>query len=157
MALASGFLLVAGAAVQHGVGDRLAIFGFRPDFPLILLSCVALRFGRTGSALYGFWAGALSGALATANLGHYIASRAIAAFAASWSKGLRYEVAWGAVAIVAFLTTLFAEVLWMFFAAPKDLGGFLTDTIRTATYNGVLAIPLYAFVKKLLPLGPRIE
>lgn len=155
--LACAFLLIAGAAAQHGVGERLVLLGFRPDIPLVLLACVSLRLGRSGAALYGFWAGALAGALATANLGHYIASRTIAAFAVSWSKGLRFEVAWGAVALVSFLATLLTEGLWMFFAAPSDLGWFMADTIRTATYNGVLAIPLYAFVKKLLPLGPRIE
>lgn len=155
--LVAAIAVILGAAAQHSLANRFSIWGTSPDFSLVLLCCFALRFERAPAAAYGFFSGLFAGALATANLGHYVASRTICGFLMSWSKQLRYELGGVSVAVAGFISTLVAEGLWMFFAAPHDVVGFLTDTIRSALYNGLLAVPVYFLLRRILPIGPRID
>jgi hypothetical protein len=46
--------------------------------------------------------------------------------------------------------TLLAYLLMMVPAPPPEVGRYLRDTIVAAMYNGVLAIPLYALLRRTL-------
>lgn len=154
-AVACALSILLAAAAQHALGARLAVWGARPDLPLLLLAGWSLILHRRSAAVYGFFAGLVDGALAVSGMGASIASRAIAGFAAAWSRNLGFEAGWLAAAGTTVATTLLAEFLWMFFAAPRHVAGFVADTIRTATYNGVLAIPLYALLNRIGRGGNR--
>jgi len=149
-----GGLWLAGV-LQAGASPHMALFGVAPDFLLIFGLTMSLHLPRPGATGIGFFAGMIYGGLAGANLTHYIISRSIACFATSWSRRLRLELNYPTVGATVLVGTVIARVFFMFTAAPQDVGGFLRDTIAEATYNGVLALPLYALVKRVMPQTSR--
>jgi len=144
------------AVLQSALAQHLSIFGCRPDFPLILLANFALILPRGAAALVGFACGFATGAIAGANLTHYIVSRTFAGFCLSWSKAIGIQLNLLFVGLATALTTIFAGILWMFLAAPHGLASFIGDTIGSALYNGVLAVPVYVLLRKILRLNARI-
>ena len=146
------------AVLQIAVATRISLGGFRPDFLLICLVVLSLFGGRLEGAVLGFLAGVLQGALPLSRVGHYIVSRSLTGFFVAWSKKWEYEVGALTAALIAFAGTCLAQLIWMFLAAPPAIGAFLGDTILSAVYNGVLAAPVYALLKRILtsnsPMGP---
>jgi cell shape-determining protein MreD len=138
------------AALQQTFAYRIAIFGAAPDFLLLCAIALGMLAGRTKAALAGFAAGLLHGALAGANIAAYTISRSFAAFVASWTKHIGYEVTLGAVAVITFLCTIIGEIAWMFMGVRSGIGAFLGATIGTALYNAVLVIPLYALLRRVV-------
>jgi rod shape-determining protein MreD len=149
-----GGLWLAGI-LQAGASPHMSLVGVAPDFLLIFGLGISLHTSRPGAAGVGFFAGLIYGGLAGANITHYIISRCVACFATSWSRRLRLELNYPTVAATIFTGTVIARIFFMFTAAPQDVGGFLRDTIAEATYNGVLALPLYALVKRVMPQTSR--
>lgn len=148
-----GFVLAAlwaGAVLQLAWARHLGIYGAQPDFLLVVVSCSGFCLDRTPGTLVGFGAGVFHGALAGANLTHYVISRCVAGFVASWSRNLRFEMTPLTVAIFVACVTVVAQITLMFIAAPSGIAGFLGDTIGSAVYNGVIAIPVYALFRRIL-------
>lgn len=150
MVLTCVFGIWLAAILQISVAPRLALHGFHPDFLLVVLTPISLVTSRPSAAAAGFCCGLVQGALAGANLTHYAATRAIAGFAGSWSRAIGFELNIPFVAATAFLMTLLSQILWMFLAAPQGVATFLGDTIGAAVYNGLLAIPAYLLLKRIL-------
>lgn len=149
-----GGLWLAGVLLA-GLSPHMEILGASPDFLLIYGIVFSTALTRPAATALGFAAGLITGGLVGANITHYILSRTFTCFLASWSRRLRFELSYPTIATTVFLGTLFARILFMFTAAPRDVGGFLRDTIAEATYNGVLALPLYGLVKRVLPTTSR--
>lgn len=145
----AGTLYIAGI-LELACARQLAIFGAEPDFLLIAVGCCSMALRRTPAAVCGFAGGVIQGAIAGADMAHYAISRTVGGFVASWSRSLRLEANPAAVAATVALTTVLSRMLFMFTAAPRGIAEFLGDTIGTAMYNGVLAIPLYALLKRVL-------
>lgn len=138
------------ALLERALSTHISIFGAQPDFLLLVSIIAGLGLNRSGAALTGFGAGLIQGALIGANLSHYVISRAISAFFASWSRQLRFEMNPLAVATTAAILTVVGRLTFMVTAGPKGIAGFLGDTMGTAIYNGVLAIPVYALLRRVL-------
>lgn len=140
---------VAGS-LQQVLAPRLAIAGAMPDFLIVLLAASSLFMPRASSAAVGFACGLVQGALAGANLMHYVISRSIAAFLTSWPQNQRLEpnamLAFG----TAFFLTLVSQILFMFLAPPRQLMPYLGATIVSAAYNGVLVLPVYFPLRRLV-------
>ncbi|MGV3618674.1 MAG: hypothetical protein ACO1SV_25405 [Fimbriimonas sp.] len=134
---------------QRSVSPYVAIGGVAPDFILIVIGCVSLFGSRRSGAVIGFAGGILQGALAGANLAAYAVSRAVAGFVAGWFNSLEFEAGAVVASVVVFAITLLAQLLLMFVAPPAQIGGFLLATIGSAVYNGVLAMPLYALLRRV--------
>ena len=139
-----------GAALNLGLSTKISIFGAHPDFLLILLSCMSLFLTRTGAAVLGFSCGLVFGLLSQANLAAYGISRTVVGFIAGWFNDVGFQGSIFVAAITAILVTLLSQLLLMFIAPPPQLIPFLRDTIGTAMYNGVLAMPFYALLNRLL-------
>lgn len=139
-----------GAILERSLSPSITIFGARPDFLLLVSIVASLGLSRSGAAMTGFAAGVIQGALIGANLTHYVFSRATTAFVSAWSRQLRFEMGPLAVAVTTALLTIFGRLLFMVTAGPKGIAGFLGDTMGTAIYNGVLAIPVYALLRRVL-------
>lgn len=148
-------LLWLAGVLQSGVATHMTLLGVMPDFLLILCLLTSMYLNRPAAATLGFFVGLVSGGLVGANITHYIISRTVAGFGTSWSRRLRFELSYASVAATVFIGTVIARLIFMFTAAPQDVGGFLRDTIAEATYNGVLALPLYALVKRVMPQTSR--
>jgi rod shape-determining protein MreD len=135
---------------QTAIAPRLAIGTVMPDFLLVALGSLALLGTRRSGAVTGFAAGVLQGAIAGANMAQYVLSRTIAGFFTGWLTAWEFE----ATIVVAFFSVAFAtltsQLLLLFMAPPPRILGFLLATIGSAIYNGVLAMPLFALLKRIM-------
>jgi len=141
--------------LQQSVAVKLAIFGARPDFLLLFVVPLSLMTSRAGGATLGFFAGLLHGAATGAFMAQYVASRAVAGFMGSWSRGIGMHVNWGVASVTTIILTVVARLIFMFLAAPPGVLRFLGDTIGSAMYNGVLAIPVYMLLQWVL--NPKVR
>ncbi|GMV87644.1 MAG: hypothetical protein AMXMBFR81_05750 [Chthonomonas sp.] len=147
-------VLWGGAALQQGASERLAILGCAPDFLLAAVAPLALAYGRSGGAVVGFFAGLLHGGLAGANMAQYAASRAIAGFIAAWTGSSIEKLEPVTCLIHAVGLTVLGRVVFMFMAPPAQIGSYLLATIGVAVYNGVIALPIYALLRKTVRKDP---
>jgi rod shape-determining protein MreD len=136
--------------LQQALAPRLSLFGIAPDFGLVFVVVFGLLASRISGTVVGFAVGAMEGAIAGVNLTHYVISRVLAGFCAgsTASFGLQPNAAVAAAATA--VITGAAQILLFFLAPPSGIGRFLGDTIGAAMYNGVLAIPVYALLRRIL-------
>lgn len=149
-ALISAVVLLVATTLQQALAYRLAILGARPDFMLIALSALGMFANRPGGMTLGFFDGLLMGAISGANLQHYVTSRVLAGLALGWTNSSELPRSLAAAGVTTGAVTVAAQLVLMFLAPPHSIGTFLADTIRGAVYNGVLAIPVYALLKRFL-------
>ncbi|HZH99105.1 MAG TPA: hypothetical protein VEX38_09050 [Fimbriimonadaceae bacterium] len=142
---------------QVALAPRMTFWGFAPDLPVTLLGAAGLIVSRRASLVLGFAMGLGIGAAAGASLSHYGVSRSIAAFCGPGLKSFGFRPSASSAALNAVLLTFVAHLIFMFLAPPKAIGAFLGDTIRAAVYDGVLAMPTYAALRRLLPPTPSEE
>jgi hypothetical protein len=142
--------LFVAAVLQQALAYRLSLLGAEPNFMLVALAVLGMFANRTGGMTLGFADGLIVGALSGANLQHYVASRTVTGLMLGWTSNNELPRSTPAAGLVAAAATLFAQLILMFLAPPHSIGAFLADTIRGAVYNGVLAIPVYALLKKFL-------
>jgi rod shape-determining protein MreD len=145
----SAAVLWAAAVLQHGLAARLSVFGASPDLLLAAMAPIALLSRPAGALWCGFFCGLAYGAVAGANLAHYVVSRCLTAFGLSSANLLGIEFSVLAAGVLTALATICAQLLLLFLAPPASIGAFLTATIGSAMYNGVLAMPLYALLRRL--------
>lgn len=143
-------LLWLSAGLNMGLAGKIEILGSGPDFLLLSLAVLTCFTSRLGGAVLGFACGVFYGSLAGANLAQYAISRTLVGFASGWFNDLGFERNWYMVALRAASVVLTAQALLMLSAPPADLPGFLGDTIGSAMYNGVLAVPYFALLRSLL-------
>ena len=148
LAIALGLWLAGG--LQEAIAPKLAIAGASPDFLLISLAAGALFLSRSRAAALGFACGLIHGGLAGANLMHYVISRSVGGFLAGWSRSTTLEANAILAAATGFFLTLVSQTLLMFLAPPKQLLPYLGATILAAAYNGVLVLPVYFLLKRLV-------
>lgn len=142
-----GSLLMA--ILQRSLVPWISIFGAKPALGLMFAGCCSLLVrpgaGAATGALTGLWEGCVAGA----NLTHYFFSRTVTCFLTSLARSVDVEFGVILCAIVVAIMTLCGELLYMLLAPPPDITRFIQDTIGSAMYNGVLAIPTYAFLRKV--------
>ena len=155
-----GFWIVAvtlwlSAALQQSLARRFSFWGFEPDFLLVAMSCLSMFCNRAGAASIGFLSGAIYGAISFANMSQYVISRTVAAFLAGWANDLNLQGSGMVAAVTTAATTVGARLILLFLAPPLLITPFLGATIRSAVYNGVLAVPLYLLLKKVMGTSQR--
>lgn len=138
------------AALQETVAPRWAVAGVPPDFLLATLAALALLGERKEGTLAGFAAGALRGALAGANLAAYAISRTLLGFLLGWVRFAGLVPNAPVAGLSAAVGTLFAQGLVMVSAHRGPVLPFLGGTLLTAVINGVLAMLLYALLRRAI-------
>ncbi|MCH7945449.1 MAG: hypothetical protein IIC73_05460 [Armatimonadetes bacterium] len=138
------------AVLEHSVTQRFLAEGGRPDLLLALALSVSVMFQPRYAALLGFLAGLLQGGMASADLAHFTIAYTMVGFAAGWVSKLKLDVRPWFVALVVLGGTLVAGLLMMIPAPPPEFWPRLRDTILSAMYNGVLAIPIYVLIRRSL-------
>lgn len=147
--LAVVLLWIAGG-LQQAVAPRLTLLGTTPDFLLIVMVNLTLFSNRRGGAVLGLFAGWIRGALAGANLAVYVGTRVLTGFLLGWFTDLEIE---GHPLLACFATvaaTLLAQGLLVFAIHRGPLAPFLAGTLLVAAVNGVLAMPVYAGLRRAL-------
>lgn len=148
--LAIGAQLWLMAILQFAIGSRWGLFGASPDYLLIGIAASSFFLERAPAAGLGFLSGLAQGAMSGANLGQYIASRTISSFLAGWLNDSRYMPSYVKVVLTGVGVTLVSRLILLFLAPPVGIGGYLAATILSAAYNGVLVLPVYALLKRVL-------
>lgn len=147
---AVGICLWLAAGCQRTVTPYVALAHVRPDLILVSVGCLTLFTERRTGSVVGFAGGVLQGALAGANLAAYAITRTIGGFLVGWFSSMDFESSPVVAAVVVAVLTVVAQVLLMFIAPTGEIGAFLLATIGSAVYNGVLAMPLYAILRRVL-------
>lgn len=99
--------------------------------------------------------GLFYGGPAGANVAHYIISRTITGFAIAAARTMGLEPNAVTAPLATSFGTLFAQFLLLLLAPPNSIPDFLGDTIGSAVTNGVLAMPVFALLNRILgPLDP---
>lgn len=140
----------AAAALQMAAAPRLAIAGAPPDLLMVVAFATAILFPPTIAAVLGFTAGLLHGGVVGSDVATFTISRTLVAYGAGYVSRLELEVRPWYAGLVALGGTVLVHLLVMIPAPPPETWPYLRDTIVAATYNGVLAIPLYAFLRRTL-------
>lgn len=143
-------LLWIAAVCQFSVAPRIAIFGAGPDFLLAAVACLALFKPRRSGAWVGFAAGVLHGGVAGANLAAYAISRTFAGFLIGWLGMMDLEKSPVVAFFAAATATIIGQLILLFGAPPPAILPFLLATIGTAMYNGVIAVPVFALLRRIL-------
>jgi rod shape-determining protein MreD len=148
---------LAGVA-QMAIAPRMGIFHATPNFLLIALGCTGVYMKRGPATALGFAVGLVEGALAGANLTLYVASRTITGFLLGWFNALGVEINAIVIVICAVSVTICAQGILLFLGAHHGpLTPYLAGTIGAAMYNGVIALPVYALLKKVLSDPSRAD
>lgn len=145
-------LLVIAAAVAQGVwANSLRIGTATPDFPLIVLACLAMLTNPNTAAWAGFLTGLLHASMLEQTVGSLLISRTLAATAVAYLPMLLSKRHWLSVVPAVILLTLLAQGL-LYLAAPTVSGGaFWQATLWGMVYNIGLAIPAYWLVQRIVP------
>lgn len=143
-------LLWLSTVLQVGLSPHWVIWGCQPDFLLVSLACLCFYTSRSGGAAIGFVSGLLYGAMVNLNLAALIASRSVAGFLTGWFNALEMKPNAPVAAVTAFGVTMVARLTLVLLAPPTSLWPFLKATIGSSVYNGVLAIPMYLLVYRLM-------
>lgn len=137
------------AGCERTVAPYIAIGGVAPDLMLVATGCLSLFTHRRGGTLVGFSSGLFQGAVAGANLAAYTISRTLGGFLGGSFNSMGFERSAVLAGVVVAITTLLAQIMLMFIAPTSGIGAFLLATIGMAVYNGVLAMPLYATLRRV--------
>lgn len=135
---------------EMALAARMTILGATPDFFIILTGSLGLFMSRKGSTWLGFASGLVMGGVSGANMAAYAVTRTLLGFGAGWAAGSEVESSpIMAMAVTASLT-LVGGVLMLLVAPSGGILASLAATIGCAVYNGVLAMPFYALLKRIL-------
>ena len=140
---------------QVSIAPAVAPFGCVPDFLLLALGLFSMRGGRLSGAMIGFFAGILYGGVAGANIQLYVFSRVIAGLLIGSVSSMELDSSFLLASIVSVFTVLIGQGIMILLAPHPNLIGLVGATIETAVYNGVLAIPVYALLKRIQ--GPAMH
>jgi rod shape-determining protein MreD len=150
--ITSAVCLYIAAAAQQSLA-RWTILGGRFDFMLVVLAVLCLFTNRRGGAILGFFDAWIYASIDGANMWQYVLTRTLGGFLISWVAEGGIEHSYFAAALSGFVAVPLCQMILLFLAPPPQIAAFLGDTIRTAVYNGVLAMPIYAAANRIL--GPR--
>lgn len=148
--IAALFLATLAQAVY---ADAMQIAGARPDFPLAVALILSLFTNANGGASLGFFAGLLHASLASpphGGFGSLIVSRTLVCAGVGWLEERMFrDHALTALGIVGVGTAL-AETLFFIFAPHPNILLWARHLGMTTLYNGLLAIPLYLVIRRLI-------
>lgn len=148
-----GYWLCGGCQVV--AAGRFEILSVPPDF-LIALTCVLglMSNSRVGMIL-GAIAGILMGGITGANMWQYVLSRMLVGYSAGWIADQRFQTNPAVAGAASLIGTLVGQLVLMFIAPPAAILPFLTATIGSAIYNGVIGMVFCVIIEKLVPAKSR--
>lgn len=138
-------------AVQGVWSHRMQVGFAMPDFSLLALGCLALLTNPAGGAWAGFFTGWLQGAMIAQMVGSHILSRMGAGFIAGWIPVWFERKNPLMPVIVCIVVVVISEALLYLLAPRHDLQDWILRMAGKSIYNGLLALPAYALLRRFLP------
>lgn len=138
------------AILDHGVSQRISIFGAQPNFLLIITLVVGLTAQNPAAVWTGFFSGVLQACLIGANLTQFVISRIAGGLLSARLGALEVEIGLVFASVFVGLGSVLSELVLMFLAPPRSIPDYLRDTITSGLYNAVLALPIYAVLRPFL-------
>lgn len=149
--LKTGVVILLAVAVQGVWAHRMQIGFASPDFSLLMLGCLALLTNPAGGAWAGFFTGWLQGAMIAQMIGSHIVSRMGAGFITGWIP-VWFERKNPLLPVMACIIVVAVSESLLYLLAPRyDLHDWGLRMAGKAIYNGLLALPAYALLKRFLP------
>jgi rod shape-determining protein MreD len=135
--------------------NRIAIYGAKPDFVLVLVVLIAVRRGSMAGQLYGFIGGLMQDCLSYGVLGVQAMVKAIIGFGSGFLKNKLEENSPLLIMILVFLVTIVSGFLGAlaraFFTSYTFLSHEAIRIVVTAGYNALLSPFVAMVVKKIYP------
>lgn len=140
------------AAVAQGVwAPRLQIGVALPDFPLLVLACLALLTNPNTAAWAGFLTGLLHASMLEQTVGSLIVSRVLAATLVAYLPVVISNRHWFS-ALPATAVLMLLSHAFYYLAAPNfSSGAYWQAVLGSMVYNMALAIPTYWLVRRVVP------
>jgi len=151
----AALLLWFAGACQQAVAFQVSFAGVGPDFLLIVLVSCGLFADRRNGAVLGFLSGVIHGAVAGGHLGTYAVTQTVTGFLIGWFNSMEFEGNIAVAFIVGAAATICTQIASLLLSPHGAILASLLATIGSAMYNGVLAMPLYALLKKVLDSPSR--
>jgi hypothetical protein len=140
-----------GLILNASLAPRIAVVGIQPDFCLVLTGLLSVTATRILTTSTSFACAVGMGVLAGVNMFQLVITRVLAAFlGSSVSASLSAEPSPFSVAVFTAGQTIFCQTVYFFIAPSGGFGRFLGDTIGGAAFNGLLVLPLFALLRKIL-------
>jgi rod shape-determining protein MreD len=144
-------LIIAAAVAQGAWASSLRIGWATPDFPLVVLACLAMLTNPNTAAWAGFTTGLLHASMLEQTVGSLIISRTLAATAVAYLPLFLSKQHWLSVVPAVIALTLLAQGI-LYLAAPIVAGSaFWQGTLGSMVYNIGLAIPAYWLIQRIVP------
>ncbi|MCW5934032.1 MAG: rod shape-determining protein MreD [Fimbriimonadia bacterium] len=125
-----------------------------PDFTLLALAFIALQTQPATGATAGFFIGLMQGALSAQTLGSYALSRVFGGFIVGWLP-VWFERSHILMTLTACIMAVVVSETALFLLAPRnDFVDWILRVGGKIVYNIVLALPVYAIIKRLIPPEP---
>ncbi|MCX6359277.1 MAG: hypothetical protein NT029_05710 [Armatimonadetes bacterium] len=142
--------VVGGFIFDMAYGHTLSVGPLRADLGFVCLMVAGLFVGASTGAVLGLALGILQASYGSVYAGSVMVSRA----AAGWGVGVLEEHLFRDSAHVAvaltFAGTLFCELTFFACAPQSAIGEFATGSFWTACGNGLLALPVYLALRRVM-------
>lgn len=145
--------LYVAAAAQQSLA-HWTLLGLSLDYLLLALSVACLYVQPVPGAVIGFADGFLHASISGTNMWQHVLTRTLVGYAVSRLASSGIDRNWLAALLSGIAVVLLARVGFLFLAPPSQIAPFLGDTLGTAVYNGVIAIPLCVCLNRIV--GPRL-
>ena len=155
-------MILLGAA-QGALAHRMTIGQISPDFLIAATAAIGLLLGPTAGTLAGMLAGLAHGSITGVGLGSFMASRALVGCLAGSAKSHVFHDNPLVPLVGGIVGTLVAESVFVLLNPPARLGEWFAPLPLIAIYNGIIAVPTYWVLRRLLiskaalPRGPYVR
>lgn len=140
------------AAVAQGVwAPRLQIGVALPDFPLLVLACLALLTNPNTAAWAGFLTGLLHASMLEQTVGSLIVSRVLAATLTAYLPLVVSNRHWLSALLAAAVLPLLSHTFYYLAAPNFGSSTYWQAVLGSIVYNMALAIPAYWLVRRIMP------
>jgi hypothetical protein len=135
--------LAVASALQFSLADRIAIGQMSPDFLITISVVISMNRSSDAAAAIGFFAGLFHGSIVHDKTMAYAISRMIGTLVGANLHSRAVGGTLLSAGVIVALATLAAGTAFLFLGVREHIGRHIVDTILSAIYNGVIAVPFF--------------
>lgn len=148
-------MLFIGALLQVAIGSQVGLRHAAPNIALTSLACACLFVDSGAAAAFGFTTGLIEASWTSVYIGTFLVSRTFTGFLIGLLEDRVFRDSIPLAIVTVVLATGVAGILFFAFAPQPHADRWFISLLGTAIYNALLAIPIYALMRKVVG-RPRI-